>query len=319
MGITEFVAGVERLLSRARDLFPEGGASEQLAASVTGGSVPAAPSSVSGLRSGVSGVAASYQEAQVTAAGLDEQVRLAAVEAGACGQQGRVAAGMIRDQARLVGAAAGPMASSPAGVRLIVATLDQHLAAMQGQLESTRGDYQAVSETLRQTAAGYRRLPGKRPGTDAIPLGKDSPQDSGKPGWVVGDPRHVPWVAGPGGPNPPGPPDGPRWIEIGPGSGTFVRADEIPGVVIKRPGELAPSPGYDNSGNPYTWIELAPHSGVFAPSTDFPDARLMGPNSLGPPGASEYLPGSGIWVPHDSLIPEPLRPPAARGEIRPRG
>lgn len=63
-----------------------------------------------------------------------------------------------------------------------------------------------------------------------------------------------------------------------------MRADEIPGVVIKRPGELAPSPGYDNSGNPYTWIELAPHSGVFAPSTDFPDARFMGPNSFGPPG-----------------------------------
>lgn len=151
MGIAEFVAGVDRLLSRTHDLFPKSGASEQLPASVTGGSVPAAPLSASGLRSGVSGVAASYQRAQVRAVGLDEQVRLAAVEAGACGQQGRVASGIIRDQARLVGAAAGPMASLPAGVRLIVATLDQHLAAMQSQLESTR-----VSTRWRRRHCGRR-------------------------------------------------------------------------------------------------------------------------------------------------------------------
>lgn len=317
MNVTEFVAAVDRLLSRAHDLFPaEGGAGGQVPTSGAGSSVPAPPSSGSSLRTGVSGVAVSYQQAQTTAAGLDEQVREAAAQALAIGQQGRAASGMIRDQARQVGASAESLARYPAGTQLLVAAMNQHLSAMQDQVESTQSQFQAVSATLRQVTAGYRKLPGHRSGTDAQPLDNDKPQDSGKPGWVVGDPRHRPWVAGPGGPTPPGPPDGPRWIEIGPGSGTFVRADEIPGVVIKQPGDLAPSPGYDHSGNPYTWIELVPHSGVFAPSTDFPDARFMGPNSLGPPGTLEYLPGSGIWVPRDSLIHEPLAPPssATRGD-----
>lgn len=317
MNVTEFVAAVDRLLSRAHDLFPaEGSAGEQVPTVGAGSPMPLTPSSASSLRTGVSGAAGSYQQAQTTAAGLDEQVRQAAAQARAIGQQGRSASGMIRDQARQVAAVAESLGRTPAGTQLLVSAMNQHLSAMHEQVEATQRQYQAVSERLRQAAAGYRRLPGQRSGTDAVALGNDTPQDSGKPGWVVGDPRHRPWVGGPGGAAPPGPPEGPRWIEIGPGSGTFVRADEIPGVVVKQPGDLAPSPGYDRSGNPYTWIELVPHSGVFAPSTDFPDARFMGPNSLGPAGTSEYLPGSGIWVPRDSLVPEPLAPPPASAVTR---
>ena len=39
-----------------------------------------------------------------------------------------------------------------------MAAMDQHLSAMQGQLQSTKSQYQGVSATLRQVAAGYQTL-----------------------------------------------------------------------------------------------------------------------------------------------------------------
>lgn len=314
MSIAEYVAGVDRLLSRAHDLFPDGGAGGQLPGSGASGLVPAHPSGASGLRAGASRASASYHQTRRTTGGLDEQVRVAAVEAHSIGRQGRTASGTIRDQARAVGAAAERIGSTPAGARLIVSTMNQHLAAMQGQVESTRTQYQAVSATLGQATGEYRRLPKKPTGTDAVPLDNDTPRDSGKPGWVVGDPRHEPWVAGPGGPKPPGPPDGPRWIEIGPGSGTFIRADELPGAIVKQPGELGP-PGFQINGDPHGYIELVPHSGVWVPDNSLPDAQFRAPGALGPSRSAEYLPGSGIWLP-DNLIREPLAPPPRWAETR---
>lgn len=129
--------------------------------------------------------------------------------------------------------------------------------------------------------------------------------------WKPGDHRHMPWVVGPDGPKPPAHPGAPRWIEIGPGSGKFVRAEEIPGAVVKTPGELGPPPFYDHVGDEHGYVELVPHSGVWVPDTVFPDAHFSPPGKpgvFGPPGTVEYLPGSGIWVPRDSLVPEPFAP-----------
>lgn len=97
---------------------------------------------------------------------------------------------MIRNQARAVAAAAGPMAKSPAGARLIMAAMDQHLSAMQGQLQTTKTHNQAVTATLRQTAAGYQTL------SDGA---MDSPTDPTirAAGWKPGDPL-------PASPAPPG-------------------------------------------------------------------------------------------------------------------
>lgn len=161
MSIAEFVAGVDRLLTRAHDLFPAGGADERLVTSRGGGSVPAAPpEGVSGLRVGVSGAARSYQQAQTGAAGLDEELQQAAEQGDVIGEQGRAALGVIRDQARAVSAATGSLGGDPVGARLIMAAMDQHLSAIQGQLESTKSQYQGVSAMLRQVAAGYQTLSG---------------------------------------------------------------------------------------------------------------------------------------------------------------
>ncbi|WP_369114337.1 hypothetical protein [Mycobacterium avium] len=193
MSIAAFVAGVDRILTRAHDLYPAGGEGEALPTSGDG-SVPASPEGAGALRAGVTRAAGSYQQARTSAAGLDQEVRAAAEQGAAIGAQGRLGSGVIRDQARAVAAAAGPLAKSPAGAQLVMATMDQHLSAMQGQLQTTQTANQAVSATLRETATGYQGLSHST---------KDSPADPTirAAGWKPGDPV-------PASPAPPGLPPG---------------------------------------------------------------------------------------------------------------
>lgn len=180
MSIAAFLAGVDRILTRAHDLYPADGPGASLPTS-GGGSAPASPDGTGGLRTGVTRAAGSYQQARTSAAGLDQELQQAAEQGGAIGAQGRLGSGVIRNQARAVAAAGGPMAKSPAGARLFMAAMDQHLSAMQGQLRTTKTQNQAVSTTLRHAAAGYRTLSNGA---------KDSPTDPTirAAGWKPGDP-----------------------------------------------------------------------------------------------------------------------------------
>lgn len=239
MSIAAFVAGVDRLLSRAHDLYPASGEGEPLPTS-GGGAVPPSPEGVGGLRAGVTRAAGSYQQARTNAVGLDQEVRAAAEQGGAIGAQGRLGSGVIRDQARAVAASAGPLAKSPAGAQLVMASMDRQLSAMQGQLQATKTQNQAVSATLRQTATGYQTLSEGAKDSPADPTIRaagwrpDAPLPTSPPGVppvatdprnpFIGDPRfgywsdfvpppytgstppppakqHVPWANGPeGGP-----------------------------------------------------------------------------------------------------------------------
>jgi hypothetical protein len=305
------VAGVDRLLSRAHELFPAGGGGE-LPASGGGGSVPVAPEGVSGLRGGVVGAAGLYEQANAGAAGLDEQLAQAAAQGGEIGQQGRVASGLIRDQARAVGAPAATLGRSPAGAQLIMAAMDQHLSAMQGQLQATKSQFEGVSATLRQVAAGYQTLAnGAKDSPPAVPL-----DSSGK--WKPGDKHHEPYNAGKGGLGPPNFPDSPPWVDIYDKTKDpdqvphhFVRSDEIPGYKTLPPGALGPGTVADEHGNPDPYVELGPNSGVWVPQSAFPGAKFYPPGWAGdlpPYGWDEYLPGSGIFLWHSDLTPEPYRP-----------
>lgn len=108
------MAGVDRILSRAHELYPAGGEGESLPASGAG-SVPTSPQGAGGLQSGVTRAAGSYQQARTGAAGLDQELQQAAEQGGEIGAQGRVASGVIRDQARAVAASSESLGRSPAG------------------------------------------------------------------------------------------------------------------------------------------------------------------------------------------------------------
>jgi hypothetical protein len=149
-------------------------------------------------------------------------------------------------------------------------------------------------------------------------LHTDKPRTPGSSGggvqavdWKPGDPRHRPYIAGPNGLGPSNPMDGsPKWMEIGPRSGNFVRSDELPGVKVQAPGQLGPPGFYDKVGDEHGWVELGPNTGVWVPDNAFPDMKQYPPGWQGlvPHGYEEYLPGSGIYVPRQSLIEEPLQP-----------
>jgi len=155
------VAGVDRLLTRGHGLFPAGGPGEGgqvFAAGGVRGPVPAAPGGDSGLTGGATAAGGAYQQAHAGMDGLDGDSGQAVTHGAAVGAQGRVASGVIRDQARAVGAATAELGRSPAGAQLIMATMDQHLAAMQRQLDQTTAQNRLLALRLRELAAGYRGI-----------------------------------------------------------------------------------------------------------------------------------------------------------------
>jgi hypothetical protein len=89
---------------------------------------------------------------------LDGDCGQAITQGGAVGAGGRVGSGRIRDQARAVGAATAGLGRSPAGARLVVAAMDQHLAAMQHQLDAATAQNRLLALRLRELALGYRRI-----------------------------------------------------------------------------------------------------------------------------------------------------------------
>ena len=153
---------MDRLLTRAHGLFEAGagsGGGEVFAAGGGGGgSVPAPPDGGSGLGSGVAAAGGVYEQSQAGVSGLDADSGQTAGAGGAVADQGRAGAGVIRDQARTVAAATAPLGNSAAGVRLIVAAMDEHLAAMQRQLDTTTEQNRGLATRLRQLAEAYRTV-----------------------------------------------------------------------------------------------------------------------------------------------------------------
>ena len=103
----------------------------------------------------------------------------------AIGAQGRSGSGVIRDQARAQAAAIAPMTNSAAGMRLMVSTMDQHVAAMQQQVNTTAAQNQALTTRLRQVAATYRGEGGVLNGSQQVGAGQvqavDYTQDGPQP------------------------------------------------------------------------------------------------------------------------------------------
>jgi hypothetical protein len=309
VSVAEFVAGVDRLLARAHALYPSEGAAGPLTGGAAGGAVPGVPGGSSALAQGASTAGAGYQRSQTTAGSLDQALEQAAGEGSMIAEQGRTGSGAILEQARTFAKSAMPLSNTAAGAQLVVATMDQHVNAMHGQLQQTQAANAAVSSQLRETSAGYQELGGGLKDTPAVPL--DSPKL--KPGQ-----KHRPFIAGPGVLGPPNYPDG-RWVDVydktkdpDKVTHTFIPESEIPHYQEFGPGVLGPSTVNDAHGNPDPFIELAPNSGVWVPKSDFPGAKFFPPGGGGelpPYGWDEYVPGSGIYVWGKDLLPCPYVPP----------
>jgi len=149
-----YVAQVDRVLSAGVGLFPEfGGGSGR----VDGGGpvVPGAPSG-GRLQAGVEGAAGSYRQGWSGVSGLDAATNTAAADGRSAGEQGRGGAAGVRDSARSQAAAIAPATGTPAGSRLMVSTMDERLAAMQQQIDTTKAQNKLLAARLRQVAQAYR-------------------------------------------------------------------------------------------------------------------------------------------------------------------
>lgn len=195
----------------------------------------------------------------------------------------------------------------------------QNLARKQAEATSSAANYHSSvsSSTLSAMGNQIKTAPPIAGGGSDF-AGASGHGEIDNAAWKPGDKRHYPIIRGKGGLGPAQPADGPGWVEIGPGSGNFVRPDELPNLRIQNPGELGPAPFYDRSGGEHGWMELVPGSGAWVPDNEFPDAQIRNPGALGPWGHEEYLPGSGIWLPREDLIPDPSDPsPPHYGQTMP--
>ena len=90
--------------------------------------------------------------------GLDADSGHSAGQADGVGAAGRAGSGAVRDSARTQAAAIAPLSNSAAGMRLMVSTMDERLAAMQRQLDTTTAQNQVLATRLRQVAEAYRGM-----------------------------------------------------------------------------------------------------------------------------------------------------------------
>ncbi|MDP7707183.1 hypothetical protein [Mycobacterium sp. TY815] len=158
--MSQFVADVDRVLTRAHGLFPTSGGSAAgvFAANGGGRSVPPVPAGGSGLGSGAAGAGDGYGAARAAVTGLEVQSGGGAGEATAVGQRGALGAGSVRDGARAQADAIGRVAHTAPGMRLMVSAMDERLGAMQRQIEETTAENRVLALRLRQLAAAYQGL-----------------------------------------------------------------------------------------------------------------------------------------------------------------
>ncbi|WP_245839825.1 C40 family peptidase [Mycobacterium aquaticum] len=116
---------------------------------------------------------------------LDAATNTAATDGRSAGEQGRGGASGVRDTARTQASAIAPAASSPAGARLMVSTMDERLAAMQQQIDTTKAQNKLLAARLRQVAQAYRATTMSGGGRGMMP-GMSMPSFGGGGGGMPG-------------------------------------------------------------------------------------------------------------------------------------
>ena len=171
-----YVAQVDRVLAAGQGLFP----ASTGPGSVGGGGEPAVPPapSRSGLNVGVSGAGEDYRQSWRGVAALDVQTNGGAADGKAENERGQAGATGVRQTAQSQAAAIAPATGSPAGVKLLVSSMDERLAAMQREIDTTKAQNRLLATRLRQIAAAYR--------TAASPMGGMGAMMSGRGGAPAG-------------------------------------------------------------------------------------------------------------------------------------
>jgi Transglycosylase SLT domain len=155
VSVDGYVAGIDQLLTRGHNLFPASGGGLNVDAA-PGPAVPDPPPGGGSLTQGVTGAAGNYRDWLAKGAALDADTSDAASDGSEAAAQGRANTAQIRDAARAQAAAIRPVTDSPAGVRLLVSSMDGKLGQLQRELDTANAQSQLIATRLRQLAVGYR-------------------------------------------------------------------------------------------------------------------------------------------------------------------
>jgi len=157
--VSAFVAGVDRLLAKGHGLFPASGGAGNVGTDPAPASPPA-PAGGGQLGVGAAVAGDDYERSRSAVSSLGDDADQAAGDATAVGAQGRASSGAIRDTARTQAAAIDPATNQPAGVKLMVSTMDQRLADMQQELDTANAQNRLIAMRMRQVAAAYAGIGG---------------------------------------------------------------------------------------------------------------------------------------------------------------
>ena len=180
-----YVVQVDRVLAAGQGLFP----ASTGPGSVGGGGEPAVPPapSRSGLNVGVSGAGEDYRQSWRGVAALDARTNGGAADSRAENERGLAGATGVRQTAQSQAAAIAPATGSPAGVKLLVSSMDERLAAMQREIDTAKAQNRLLATRLRQIAAAYRTTASPMGGMGAIMGGRGGPPAGlGSPGGIGG-------------------------------------------------------------------------------------------------------------------------------------
>ena len=179
-----YVAQVDRVLAAGQGLFPA-----STGPGSVGGGEPGLPPPPpkSGLNVGVTGVGEDYRQSWRGVSALDVQTNGGAADGKAENERGQAGATGVRQTAQSQAAAIAPATGSPAGVKLLVSSMDERLAAMQREIDTTKAQNRLLATRLRQIAAAY--------GTAASPIGGMGAMMGGRGGAPagLGSPRRTRW------------------------------------------------------------------------------------------------------------------------------
>ena len=130
------------------------------------------PPPESGLNVGVSGAGEDYRQSWRGVAALDVQTNGGAADGKAENERGQAGATGVRQTAQSQAAAIAPATGSPAGVKLLVSSMDERLAAMQREIDTTKAQNRLLATRLRQIAAAYRTAASPMSGMGAMMGGR---------------------------------------------------------------------------------------------------------------------------------------------------
>ena len=147
-----YLAYTDRVLAAALAVFPDDG--EPVPSAGLGGQwpQPSPPEGASALAGATEGAAAGYEKAGARIAALTAAIDESAATAVGDGQQARTTAAAIRETARTRAAGITPETDTPAGMVLLVSSMDERVSAMQQHIAAVREQMRAHAERIRQRA-----------------------------------------------------------------------------------------------------------------------------------------------------------------------